>query len=148
MKMMHYQACDRIFGTVVRPRAAVLHAALDRSWMSNYRIVGGLAVFLHVTSSDPAGRAANAEMLTLRLTATTSKRSRRNCQSMALDFRYADGGVDCSSTQQPKARSAVHLLFIRRKSTARITWSQFLLLHRQLLRKTASCSRPWPISFA
>jgi hypothetical protein len=79
-----------------------------------YRIVGGLAVFIHVSERDP---------LRARLTSDVDAAIRREHLSAVVDAAERIGwkhrraaGVDMLvEASQPKARSAVHLLFVNEK---------------------------------
>jgi len=90
-----------------------LHAALTKAKV-DYRIVGGMAVFFQVSERDP-----DAARLTRDVDVAIDRNDIQRIASAAEDFgfRYQHAaGVDMLvDAKQPKARSAVHLLFVREK---------------------------------
>jgi hypothetical protein len=93
--------------------AARFAAALSKAGIE-YRIVGGLAVYLHVNGIDP---------LAARLTRDIDAAVRRNdieaisqlVKPFGLQFRHAAGVDMLVDSRDPKARSAVHLIFVNEK---------------------------------
>ena len=79
-----------------------------------YRIVGGLAVYLHVNAIDP---------LAARLTRDIDAAVRRTdlaaiaqlVKRFGLEFRHVAGVDMLIDSREPKARSAVHLIFVNEK---------------------------------
>jgi hypothetical protein len=90
-----------------------LHAALTEAKV-DYRIVGGMAVFFQVSERDP-----DAARLTRDVDVAIDRNDIQRIARVAEDFgfRYQHAaGVDMLvDAKQPKARSAVHLLFVREK---------------------------------
>ncbi len=90
-----------------------LHAVLTEAGVQ-YRVVGGLAVFLQVSERDP-----NLARLTRDVDIAVDRSDLARITQIAgrFGFRYRHvAGVDMLlDIQQPKARSAVHLIFIREK---------------------------------
>src|ERR1019366_3140354 len=94
-------------------RIQQLHSLLTAAAIP-YRIVGGMAVFIHVFERDP---------LRARLTSDVDAAiDRRNLPAVIEVARQAGwvfrhvGGVDMLTDEaQPRARSAVHLLFLNEK---------------------------------
>ena len=89
------------------------HAALDGAGIA-YRIIGGMGVFIHVSERDPEKA---------RLTADVDAGIRREDLPRIVEaaetggFRYRHvAGVDMLvEADQPRARSAVHLIFVNEK---------------------------------
>jgi hypothetical protein len=94
-------------------RVEQLHSLLSAAGVP-YRIVGGLAVFLHVSERDP---------LRARLTADVDAAVHRECLPAIVEAARKAGwvhrraaGLDMLvDAEQPRARSAVHLVFINEK---------------------------------
>jgi hypothetical protein len=94
-------------------RVRQLHAVLTAAGIS-YRIVGGMAVFFHVFERDP---------LRARLTADVDTAIERRllpeiievAKKAGLVFRRAAGVDMLIDASDPRARSAVHLLFLNEK---------------------------------
>jgi hypothetical protein len=99
---------EQLFG-----RIRQLHSLLTAAGVP-YRIVGGLAVFIHVSQRDP---------LRARLTADVDAGIDRQHLPVVIEaaqkagwvYRHA-GAVDTlADAENPKARSAVHLVFLNEK---------------------------------
>jgi len=88
-------------------------AALSEAGIE-YRIVGGLAVYLHVNTIDPL-----AARLTRDIDAAVRRadveRIVQAVNPFGLRFRHAAGVDMLVDANAPKARSAVHLVFVREK---------------------------------
>ncbi len=88
-------------------------AALSQAGIE-YRIVGGLAVYLHVNAIDP---------LAARLTRDIDAAVRRSdietiarlVKPFGLEFRHAAGVDMLVDANEPRARSAVHLVWVNEK---------------------------------
>jgi hypothetical protein len=79
-----------------------------------YRVVGGLAVLFHVQSRDPlAGRLTKD--VDLAVDRADLPRIIEAVRAVGLDYRHAAGVDMLVDAAEPKARSAVHLVFIREK---------------------------------
>jgi hypothetical protein len=95
---------EQLFDILNRLAAALGQASID------YRVVGGVAAFIHVSERDP---------LQARLTRDVDVAIDRDClqaladavQSFGFEYRRAAGVDMLVDTAQPKARSAVHLVF-------------------------------------
>lgn len=90
-----------------------LHSALKKAGIE-YRVVGGMAVYLHVSERDPAaGRFTND------LDVAVDRRDLKKIANVAEEFgfryRHAAGVDMLVDAQAPKARSAVHFVFVREK---------------------------------
>jgi hypothetical protein len=99
---------EQLFDTITRVAGALLKAGVE------YRLVGGMAVFLHVHERDP---------LAARLTRDVDIAiDRRDLDAVAsavhpigLEYRYTAGLDMLVDRREPKARSAVHLVFVRER---------------------------------
>jgi hypothetical protein len=80
----------------------------------NYRIIGGLAVLFHVRTRDPEAARLTRDV-DVAIDRDDLARIAQAVRSIGLEYRHA-GGVDMLvDAKQPKARSAVHLIFVREK---------------------------------
>ncbi|MEZ5362571.1 MAG: hypothetical protein R2748_09635 [Bryobacterales bacterium] len=87
---------------------------LFRAAAVHYRIVGGLAVFLHVRDRDPlAARTTRDRMWPC--IGKTSTRSAEYLQRRASSFRHAASVDMLADRTTPQARSAVHFVFLNEK---------------------------------
>ena len=110
--MISATAADRhvqqLFETMAR-----IHGALTKAGVE-YRIVGGMAVFLQISERDP-----DAARLTRDIDVAVDRKYLQEIARAAEDsgFRYRHAaGVDMLvDAKAPKARSAVHLVFVREK---------------------------------
>lgn len=99
---------EQLFG-----RIRQLHTLLTAAGVP-YRIVGGLAVFIHVSQRDP---------LRARLTADVDAAIERQYLPVVVEaaqkagwvYRHADGVDMLADDENPKARSVVHLVFLNEK---------------------------------
>ena len=99
---------QQLFDTIDRLARALAGAGIE------YRVVGGLAVFLHVHERDP---------LAARLTRGVDVAVERRDLGAIVDavgaagfeYRHAAGVDMLVDAREPKARSAVHLLFVGEK---------------------------------
>ncbi|MBC8164521.1 MAG: hypothetical protein H7Y20_01470 [Bryobacteraceae bacterium] len=94
-------------------RVQQLHRILTAAGLP-YRIVGGLAIFIHVFERDP---------VRARLTADVDAAIRREDLAAVVaaageagwQYRHIDGVHALVNAEKPKARSAVHLVFLDEK---------------------------------
>jgi len=94
-------------------RLQQLHEIITKAGIG-YRLVGGLAVFIHVAERDP---------LRARLTADVDAAIRREdlqtliaaARDAGWEYRHIAGVDMLVEARQPKARSAVHLVFVNEK---------------------------------
>ncbi|HVP46093.1 MAG TPA: hypothetical protein VMT32_05900 [Bryobacteraceae bacterium] len=105
----HYEKqVDQIVDLARRFAAALSEARVE------YRIVGGLAVYLHVNEID-----ALAARLTRDIDASVKRADietiTRIVKAFGLEFRHVAGLDMLVDTQAPRARSAVHLIFVNEK---------------------------------
>ncbi len=99
---------ERLFDLSGRLAQALSGAGIE------YRIVGGLAVYLHVEAADPgAGRLARD------VDAAIDRRDLRSVAAAAEPFgftyRHVAGEDMLVDTVEPNARRAVHFVFVREK---------------------------------
>jgi hypothetical protein len=99
---------EQLFELLGRVARALAGAGIE------YRVVGGVAVFLHVGSRDPlAARSTRDVDLAVdrgQLAAIT-----RAVRPMGLEHRHVAGVDMLVDARQPSARSAVHLIFVGEK---------------------------------
>lgn len=99
---------QQLFDVISRLARAFAQAGIE------YRVVGGVAVFLHVHEHDP---------LAARLTRDVDIAVERGdlnaiveaVRPVGFEYRHAAGVDMLIDTREPRARSAVHLLFVREK---------------------------------
>ena len=102
---------EQLFDTLSRLAAALRAAGVE------YRVVGGMAVYLHVEERDP---------LAARLTRDIDVAIRRDDLARLAEavlpfgfhYRHAAGVDMLVDAQAPRSRSAVHFVFVREKVRA------------------------------
>ncbi len=99
---------EQLFEVLKRATDALSRAGIE------YRIVGGLAVFLHIEQRDPL-----AARMTRDVDLAVDRRDLAAIAEAVRDFGFEyrhTAGIDLLiDRKQPKARSAVHLIFVREK---------------------------------
>lgn len=90
-----------------------LKAVLDGAGVE-YRIVGGLAVFLHVRERDPLGARATRDV-DIAVRRDDLERIRAAAAGAGFEFRHAAGVDMLVDHESPSARSAVHFVFLNEK---------------------------------
>jgi hypothetical protein len=99
---------QQLFETMQR-----LHAALTKAGVE-YRIVGGMAVFFQVSERDP-----DAARFTRDIDVAVDRRQldriAATAQEFGFQYRHAAGVDMLLDAVQPKARSAVHFVFVRER---------------------------------
>src|SRR5260370_30968961 len=90
-----------------------LHAALTKAEV-DYRIVGGMAVFFQVSERD-ADAARLTRDVDVAIDRNDIQRLARAAEDFGFRYQHAAGVDMLVDAKQPKARSAVHLLFVREK---------------------------------
>ncbi|MBV9768413.1 MAG: hypothetical protein JOZ32_02480 [Bryobacterales bacterium] len=99
---------EQLFGLV-----AHLHFALTKAGIE-YRVIGGMAVFLQVSARDPDAARFTRDV-DIAVDRTDLERISKAAEDFAFRHRHV-GGLDMLvSAEDPKARSAVHLVFVREK---------------------------------
>jgi hypothetical protein len=95
---------EQLFDVIARVTGALARAGIE------YRVVGGVAVFLHVYERDPLA-ARSTRDVDIAVTRADLGRIAEAVRQHGLEYRHA-GGVDMLvDVQQPTAKSAVHLIF-------------------------------------
>jgi hypothetical protein len=105
----HYEKqVDQLIELAARFAEALTKAGIE------YRIVGGLAIYLHVNAIDPL-----AARLTRDIDAAVNRsdidKIAQAVRPFGLEFRHAAGVDMLVDAKSPKARSAVHLVFVKEK---------------------------------
>src|SRR5450755_2445086 len=99
---------EQLFEVMKRIHAALTKAGVD------YRIIGGMAVFLQVSERDH-----NAARFTRDVDVAVDRKDLQRIAAAAAEFgfryRHAAGLDMLVDAEQPKARSAVHLIFAGEK---------------------------------
>ena len=90
-----------------------LKAALDGAGIV-YRIVGGLAVFLHVRDRDPLAARATRDV-DVAVHRDDLESIRTAAAGSGFEFRHAAGIDMLVDRESPSARSAVHFVFVNEK---------------------------------
>ena len=99
---------EQLFDTVRR-----LAQALERAGIE-YRVIGGVAVFLHVSARDPGAARATRDVDV----AVDRARLQAIVEAVApfgFTYRLAAGVDMLVDARDPSARSAVHLVFVRER---------------------------------
>jgi hypothetical protein len=107
-----FQAYDRHVEqlTGVAERAC---RALDAAGIG-YRIIGGLAVFFHVKAKDPVAARLTKDV-DLAIDRRDLEQISRTLRPLGLEYRHVAGVDMLVDADQPSARSAIHLVFVREK---------------------------------
>jgi hypothetical protein len=99
---------EQLFEVMKRVHVALTNAGID------YRIVGGVGVFLQVSERDPiAGRLTKDVDIAVKR--DDLQRIAAAVEPHGFKYRHAAGVDMLVDATQPKARSAVHFVFIREK---------------------------------
>ena len=85
-----------------------LHQALDKAGIP-YEVIGGMAVFLHVDRVDPI-LARLTRDIDIAIRRTDLERIREAVRPFGLTYRHVAGVDMLLDADQPKARSAIHLI--------------------------------------
>ena len=113
--MISIRAYDRhveqIFEVVERLARALSAAGIP------YRVVGGFAVFLHVSERDPLAARMTRD-IDIAVDRRDLARLREAVQPLGFAYRHAAGLDMLVDAAHPRARSAIHLVFVREKVRA------------------------------
>ncbi len=108
--MLLFQAYDRhleqLTATAERVCRALTQAGIE------YRVVGGLAVLFHVQSRDSLAARLTKDV-DLAVEREDLPRIREAVKSLGLEYRHVAGIDMLMDAVAPRARSGVHLLFVR-----------------------------------
>jgi hypothetical protein len=99
---------EQLFDTVRR-----LARALDQARIE-YRVIGGLAVFFHVSERDPLA-ARSTRDVDVAVDRAQLDAIIEAVRPFGFAYRHVAGVDMLLNAQEPKARSAVHLIFVREK---------------------------------
>ena len=99
---------EQLLETVRRLVRALALAGIE------YRIVGGVAVFLHVSERDP-GAARSTRDVDIAVDRAQLRAVVDAVRPFGFAHRHAAGVDMLVDAREPKARSAVHLVFVREK---------------------------------
>lgn len=99
---------EQLFETVRRLALAFRQAGIE------YRVVGGVAVFLHVSERDP-GAARSTRDVDIALDRAQLHAIVDAVRPFGFTSRHAAGVDMLVDAREPSARSAVHLIFVREK---------------------------------
>jgi hypothetical protein len=99
---------ERLFGLLER-----LHSALAKAGVE-YRVIGGMAVFFQVSARDPDAARMTRDV-DIAVDRSDLERIERAAESFGFRYRHVAGGDMLVSAENPKAKSAVRLVFIREK---------------------------------
>jgi len=102
---------DRLFERIKR-----LHAALDSAGIE-YRVVGGLAVFLHVSMRRP-GRGRTTEDVDIAVDRAQLGTLAAAAEKFGFRYRHVAGVDMLVDAESPRASTAVHMVFINEKVRA------------------------------
>jgi len=96
---------QQLFDVITRLTSALARAKIE------YRIVGGVAVFLHVYERDPLA-ARSTRDLDVAVDRRDLDRIIESARPSGFEYRHAAGVDMLVDARDPRARSAVHLIFI------------------------------------
>ena len=99
---------EQLLDTVRRLVQALAQAGVD------YRIVGGVAVFLHVHERDP-GAARSTRDVDIAVDRARLQAIVDAVRPFGFAYRHAAGVDMLVDAREPRARSAAHLVFVREK---------------------------------
>jgi len=97
-------------------RLSRLHAALDSAGIE-YRVVGGFAVFLHVSRRRP-GRGRSTEDVDIAIDRTELQRIAKATEKAGFRYRHVAGVDMLVDAERPRASTAVHMVFVNEKVRA------------------------------
>ena len=113
--MLTIAAYDRHVGQLVellsRVAQAFAHAGIE------YRVVGGVAVFLHVSARDPLA-ARSTRDVDLAVDRAQLAAIAEAVRPVGLEYRHAAGVDMLVDPRRPSTRSGVHLVFVRERGRA------------------------------
>lgn len=99
---------EQLFDVLSRLAKALFEAGVE------YRIVGGVAVFLHVHDKDPLAARATRD-IDIAVDRRNLSVIAEAVQAFGFEYRHAAGVDLLVDTNQPKARSAAHLVWVHEK---------------------------------
>jgi hypothetical protein len=99
---------EQLLDTVRRLAHALTRAGIE------YRVVGGVAVFLHVSERDP-GAARSTRDVDIAVDRAQLQAIVEAVRPFGFDYRDAAGVDMLIDAREPRARSAVHMIFVGEK---------------------------------
>jgi len=96
---------EQLFHVIARLAGALTQAGIE------YRLVGGVAVFLHVHERDPLA-ARSTRDVDIAVDRRDLERIVEAVRRLGLEYRHAAGVDMLVDAREPKAKSAVHLIFV------------------------------------
>jgi hypothetical protein len=99
---------EQLLDTVRRLAQALTAAGLE------YRVVGGVAVFLHVSGRDPLA-ARSTRDVDIAVDRTQLQAIAEAARPFGFAYRHSAGVDMLVDAREPTARSAVHMIFVREK---------------------------------
>jgi hypothetical protein len=99
---------EQLFDLLHRVTSALGNAGVG------YRVIGGVAVFLHVSARDPLAARLTRD-IDLAIDRTDLERIGDAVRSVGLEYRHAAGVDRLVDSAAPAVRSAVHLIMVREK---------------------------------
>jgi hypothetical protein len=102
------QHVEQLFSVLDRLQKALSAAGVQ------YRLVGGMAVYLHVQGKNPM-RARLTEDIDVAIDRIDLSAIAKSAAAFGFEYRHAAGVDLLVDRAQPKTRSAVHFVFIREK---------------------------------
>jgi len=102
------QHVEQLFQVLDRITAALRAAGIE------YRVVGGVAVFLHISERDPLAARITRD-IDLAVDRRDLERLAEAVRPFRFEFRHTAGVDMLVDAANPSARSAVHLIMVREK---------------------------------
>ena len=99
---------EQLFEVLGRVAGALRNAGIE------YRVVGGVAIFLHVSEQDPIAARMTRD-IDMAVARADLDRIAAAVEPLGLQYRHVAGLDMLVDSAHPKARSAVHLLFVGEK---------------------------------
>src|SRR5580704_9210028 len=99
---------EQLFALLERLHSALANAGIE------YRVIGGLAVFFQVSARDHDA-ARMTRYVDIAVDRSDLDRIARAAESFGFRYRHVAGVDMLVNAENPKAKSAVHLVFIREK---------------------------------
>jgi hypothetical protein len=96
---------QQLFDVITRLTSALVQAGIE------YRVVGGVAVFLHVHERDPLASRSTRDV-DIAVDRRDLGRIVEAVRPRGFEYRHAAGVDMLVDAREPKVRSAVHLIFI------------------------------------
>lgn len=97
----------------LRDSAKRIAAVMEKAGVP-YRVVGGYATFVHVDRIDPIRARLTADV-DVAVDRADLGRIREAAAEFGLEFRHVAGVDMLVEANQPRARTAIHLIFVREK---------------------------------